>query len=212
MPPATPERSSVPGIVWFALWGAVGAVLLWSALQPADYFTWILETFPVWAAILAATRRRFPLTPLAYALIAVHMSILCVGGHYTYAHVPLFDWLGRLFGWQRNHYDRLGHLAQGFVPALLTREILIRRSPLRPGKWLFFITLSVVLAISASYELIEWAVAASTGSAAEAFLGTQGDPWDTQKDMFMALWGALACLGLLSRPHDRQLSAFRSSP
>ena len=186
-----------------------GAVLLvWSGLEPADRTTWILEVFPIFIAVplLLATARRFPLTPLAYRLIFVHALILMLGGHYTYAQVPLGFWMQRVFGFTRNHYDRIGHLAQGFVPAIVAREILIRRSPLRVGKWLFFIVLSVCLAISACYELIEWWSALIGGSAADAFLGTQGDPFDTQADMFMALIGAIAAQVLLAPVHDRQIA------
>ena len=187
----------------------VGATLLvWSGLEPADRTTWILEVFPIFIAapLLLATARRFPLTPLVYRLIFVHALILMLGGHYTYAQVPLGFWMQRVFGFTRNHYDRIGHLAQGFVPAIVAREILIRRSPLRAGKWLFFIVLSVCLAISACYELIEWWSALIGGSAADAFLGTQGDPFDTQADMFMALIGAVAAQVLLAGVHDRQIA------
>ena len=188
---------------------AAGAVLLvWSGLNPADRTTWILEVFPIFIAVplLLATAKRFPLTPLAYRLIFVHALILMLGGHYTYAQVPLGFWMERVFGFTRNHYDRIGHFAQGFVPAILTREILIRRSPLVRGRWLFFVVLSVCLAISACYEFIEWWSALLGGSAADAFLGTQGDPFDTQADMFMALVGAFAAQVLLARVHDRQIA------
>lgn len=187
----------------------VGAALLvWSGISPADRTTWILEVFPIFIAVplLLATARRFPLTPLAYRLIFAHALILMLGGHYTYAQVPLGFWMQRVFGFSRNHYDRIGHLAQGFVPAIIAREILIRRSPLRPGKWLFVIVLCVCLAISACYEFIEWWSALIGGSAAEAFLGTQGDPFDTQADMLMALIGASAAQVLLARLHDRQIA------
>ena len=191
-----------------ALLVAGAALLVWSGLKPADRTTWILEVFPIFIAapLLLATARRFPLTQLAYRLIFVHALILMLGGHYTYAQVPLGFWMQRVFGFTRNHYDRIGHLAQGFVPAIVAREILIRRSPLRAGKWLFFIVLSVCLAISACYELIEWWSALIGGSAADAFLGTQGDPFDTQADMFMALIGAVAAQVLLARVHDRQIA------
>ena len=191
-----------------ALLVAGAALLVWSGLEPADRTTWILEVFPIFIAapLLLATARRFPLTPLVYRLIFVHALILMLGGHYTYAQVPLGFWMQRVFGFTRNHYDRIGHLAQGFVPAIVAREILIRRSPLRAGKWLFFIVLSVCLAISACYELIEWWSALIGGSAADAFLGTQGDPFDTQADMFMALIGAVAAQVLLARVHDRQIA------
>jgi len=191
-----------------ALLAAGAALLVWSGITPADRTTWILEVFPIFIAapLLLATARRLPLTPLAYRLIFVHALILMLGGHYTYAQVPLGFWMQRVFGFTRNHYDRIGHLAHGFVPAIVAREILIRRSPLRAGKWLFFIVLSVCLAISACYELIEWWSALIGGSAADAFLGTQGDPFDTQADMFMALLGAVAGQVLLARVHDRQIA------
>ena len=150
----------------------------------------------------------FPLTPLVYRLIFVHALILMLGGHYTYAQVPLGFWMERVFGFTRNHYDRIGHFAQGFVPAIVAREILIRRSPVTSGKWLFFIVLCVCLAISACYEFIDWWSALIGGSAADAFLGTQGDPFDTQADMLMALIGAFVAQVLLARPHDRQIANF----
>jgi putative membrane protein len=179
-----------------------------SGIQPYDRLTWVLETFPVMLGLplAIATHRRFPLTPLVYRLLFVHGLILMLGGHYTYARVPAGFWLQEALDLARNHYDRLGHLAQGFVPALLAREILVRATPLRPGGWLFFLTTSVVLAISASYEFIEWGVALVMGMDADAFLATQGDVWDTQWDMFLALLGALAAQILLVRLHDRQLA------
>ena len=175
------------------------------ALEPG---TWLMEVAPILivAPILVLTARRFPLTPLVYRLLFVHALILMVGGHYTYAKVPLGFWAQDAFGLARNHYDRLGHLAQGFVPAMLTREVLLCRSPLERGKWLGFLVVCVCLALSATYELIEWLAAVLGGSAADAFLGTQGDVWDTQWDMFMALIGAISALLLLSRVHDRQLA------
>jgi putative membrane protein len=184
------------------------AVLAWSAIAPRDRFTWWLEVLPAVAgvAILIATYRRFTFTTLAYTLMCAHGIILVVGGHYTYAEMPWFDWLQDRFDLDRNYYDRLGHFAQGFVPAIVAREILVRCSPLRPGGWLFVIVTSVALAVSALYELIEWAVAVATGTAAEAFLGTQGDVWDTQWDMFLALCGAMISQLLLARPHDRALA------
>ncbi len=192
-----------------ALLAGVAGVFLWSGWSPKDRLTWVLEVFPVIAAVplLVATRRRFPLTMLAYALIAVHATILMVGGRYTYAEVPLFDWIRDAFHLARNHYDRLGHFAQGLVPAILAREVLLRKTPLRRGGWLFFLVTCVCLAISAVYELIEWSTAAASGSAADAFLGTQGDPWDTQKDMLLAGIGAIVGQLTLARAHDRQLDA-----
>jgi putative membrane protein len=194
--------------------GVIGsALLIWSGIDPADRTTWILEVAPIFVAVplLVATARRFPFTPLAYRLIFVHALILMLGGHYTYAEVPLGFWMERIFGFTRNHYDRIGHFAQGFVPAVIAREILIRCTPLKPGRWLFFIVLSVCLAISACYEFIEWWSALIGGDSAEAFLGTQGDPFDTQADMFMALIGAIVAQILLARIHDRQ-SANLESP
>ena len=185
------------------------AVFVWSAIRPHDYFTWALEVFPavIGAVLLIAARRTFPLTPLLYLLLCIHAVILCVGGHYTYAEVPLGNWARDAFGLARNHYDRLGHFAQGFVPAILAREILVRRNAVRRG-WLYFVVVAICLAISAAYELLEFAVSALTGSAGDAFLGTQGDVWDTQKDMALALLGALTAPLLLGRLHDRQLARF----
>ena len=175
------------------------------ALEPG---TWILEVFPIFIAVpvLLATARRFPLTPLAYRLIFVHALILMVGGHYTYAKVPLGFWVQDALHLARNHYDRLGHFAQGFVPAIVAREILLRTSPLRRGAWTVVLVTCVCLAVSACYELVEWAAALLGGSSAESFLGTQGDVWDTQWDMFMALVGAVVAQLLLARLHDRQLA------
>ena len=194
---------------------AVGAVLIVvSGIRPHDRATWILEVFPIFLAVplLVATARQFPLTPLAYRLIFVHAVILMVGGHYTYAQVPLGFWMQAIFGFARNHYDRLGHFAQGFIPAMLAREILLRRSPLVRGKWLFVLVVSVCLSVSVFYEFIEWWAALLGGDSADAFLGTQGDPWDTQWDMFMALIGAIAAQVVLARIHDRQLSVVRQAP
>ncbi|GAO36829.1 membrane protein [Sulfuricella sp. T08] len=191
-----------------ALWVLVYlATLIWSGIHPKDTLTWLLEVMPALTAfvLLAATRRRFPFTPLAYFLILIHCLILMVGGHYTYAEVPLFDSLKDYFGWQRNNYDKLGHLAQGFVPAIVAREILLRNAVVASGKWLFFIVVCICLAISAFYELIEWWVALASDQAAEAFLGTQGYVWDTQSDMAYALIGAIAAQALLGRMHDRQI-------
>ena len=181
--------------------------LIVSRIGAAEPGTWVLEVFPIFLAVplLVATAKRFPLTPLAYRLLFVHALILMIGGHYTYAKVPLGFWVRDALHLGRNHYDRLGHFAQGFVPAIVAREVLLRRSPLQRGKWLFFLVTCVCLAISASYELIEWLAAILGGSSADAFLGTQGDVWDTQWDMFMALVGALTALVLLSRAHDLQL-------
>lgn len=189
------------------LLGLVLIVLVWSAIGPHDWTTWWLEVAPVLIGIpiLVATARRFPLTPLLYRLIALHAVVLIVGGHYTYARVPLGDWMREWFGFSRNHYDRLGHLMQGFEPAILAREILIRRSPLKGSRWLPVLVTSVCLAFSALYELIEWWSAILGGGATADFLGSQGDVWDAQWDMFLALVGALAAQALLHRMHDRQM-------
>jgi putative membrane protein len=191
-----------------ALLAALALVLAWSGWAPHDRPTWLMEVAPALIAVplLAATHRRFPLTPLLYVLVAVHAAILCVGGKYTYAEVPAGFWVKDLLGLARNPYDRLGHLFQGFVPALLARELLLRTSPLRPGRWLFSLVTCVALAISAAYELVEWLAAVLLGQGADAFLGTQGDVWDTQWDMFMALCGALLAQLLLGRLQDRQLA------
>lgn len=187
--------------------GLTLAALIASGVNPHDRLTWVLETLPVMVGLplLLATHRRFPLTPLVVRLLFVHGLILMLGGHYTYARVPLGFWVQDAFDLARNHYDRLGHLAQGFVPAMLAREILLKRTPLRPGGWLFLLTTSVILAFSACYEFIEWGAALAIGADANAFLATQGDVWDTQWDMFLALVGAIAAQLLLARTHDRQL-------
>jgi len=182
--------------------------LAWSAIRPHDYFTWWLEVFPalIGVVLLIATAKRFPLTPLLYVLLFLHALILIVGGHYTYAEVPLGFWMRDAFGFARNNYDRIGHFAQGFVPAIIAREILIRRDVVRKRGWLFMIVVSICLAVSALYELLEWRVAVASGSAGDAFLGTQGDVWDTQEDMALALTGAIVAQLLLGRLHDRQIA------
>jgi len=179
-----------------------------SGVAPTDRATWWMEIAPILIAvpILAATRRRFPLTPLLYGLVALHAGVLSVGGHYTYAEVPLGFWVRDALGLARNHYDRLGHLTQGFVPALVAREVLLRTSPLRPGKWLFALVTATALSVSAIYEFVEWGAALALGQGADAFLGTQGDPWDTQWDMFLAFLGAMLAQALLARVQDRQLA------
>jgi putative membrane protein len=192
-----------------ATWIAVFAgVLLWSGIEPKDTVTWMLEVAPavIAAIVLLATRRRFPLTRLAYVLILVHCIILMVGGHYTYAEVPAGDWFRDLFEPPRNNYDKLGHLAQGFVPAIVTREVVIRLNVFNGAAWRNFFIVSFCLAASAFYELIEWWVALLSDEAADAFLGTQGYAWDTQSDMFLALVGAIMALAVLGRLHDRQLA------
>ena len=195
----------LPGL----LLAIVLVALIASGIGPADRLTWFLEVVPVLVAVplLLATARSFPLTPLAYCLIAVHALILMLGGHYTYAQVPLGFWIQDWFDFSRNHYDRIGHLMQGFGPAIIARELLLRTSPLRPGKWLFALVCLSILGISACYEFTEWWAAVIGGDAAGAFLGTQGDVWDTQWDMFLALCGAIVSQLLLARWHDRQLAA-----
>ena len=201
----TCERSATEPLI---LLGLTFAALVVSGVGPYDRTTWYLEVAPVviGAAVLVPTYRRFPLTPLLYRLIFVHALVLILGGHYTYARVPVGFWAQDLFDLARNHYDRFAHFVQGFVPALLTREVLLRKTLLRPGGWLFLFVVSVCLAFSATYEMLEWASAVIGGSAAEDFLGTQGDVWDTQWDMFMALLGAIAGLLTLSKVHDRELA------
>lgn len=188
---------------------AAGAAFLLLAWAPkADRFTWFLENAPVviGVPVLVATHRRFPLTGLLYGLLALHALVLMVGGHWTYAEVPAGFWVQKALHLARNPYDRLGHLMQGFVPVLLFREVLFRNQALKPGTWSIIVLLMMVLGLSSAYELLEWQAAVWTGSAADAFLGTQGDAWDTQWDMACALIGASAALGLLSRVHDRQLA------
>ena len=172
------------------------AILVWSGYYPKDRLIWWLEVFPamIGAAVLAAIYSRVKLTMLLYSLIWFHALVLMIGGHWTYAEMPLFSWLKETFDHDRNYYDRVGHFVQGFVPAMIAREILLRRTPLAPGGWLFVLVTSVCLAVSACYEFIEWWAALLTGTAATAFLGTQGDPWDAQKDMALAGGGALAAV------------------
>ena len=200
--------STKPSRYELVLLVSLSALLLWSGIAPHDRFTWILEVFPIFigvpALIVLYPRLRF--TPLVYTLIWIHACILLLGGHYTYARVPLGFWMEQWFGFHRNHYDRIGHFAQGFIPAMVAREVFIRRSPLRRTRWLPFVTVCVCLAFSAFYELIEFWTALATGEGATDFLGTQGDPWDTQWDMMLALIGSIAALVLLSRWHDRQLT------
>jgi len=174
------------------------AVLLWSFINPADRFTWFLEVFPalIGLPILVATYKRFRFSSYIYWFLLLHAIVLMVGGHYTYAKVPLFDWISHIFDWKRNNYDKLGHFMQGFVPALLAQEILIRVVGIKKRGWVYFLSVSVCLAISASYELVEWAVAVVTGTNAEAFLGTQGYVWDTQSDMLWALVGAISSVAI----------------
>jgi putative membrane protein len=178
-----------------------------TALHPHDYPTWWMEVAPIFIAvpILVVTYKNYPLTPLLYRLLFLHAVILMVGGHYTYAEVPLGYWMQAWFGFARNNYDKIGHLAQGFIPAMLFRELLLRSSPLRQGKLLFTLVAASCLAVSAAYELIEWAAAEMMGEGAEAFLGTQGYAWDTQSDMLMALIGAIVAQVVLGKVQDSQL-------
>ena len=191
-------------IIWLSIYFLV---LIWSGINPKDYFTWMLEVLPalIGIIILAATYNKFRLTPLTYTLILIHYIILMVGGHYTYAEVPLFNWIRDIFGMARNNYDKIGHLAQGFIPAIIAREILLRKKVVTQQGWTHFLVICICLAISAFYELIEWWAALLSGEAAEDFLGTQGYIWDTQSDMGLALLGAIASLLLLSKLHDKQM-------
>lgn len=191
-------------LIWISIFLSV---LAWSAIEPADRLTWWMEVIPALAGfvILIMTRRRFPLTPLLYTLILIHAIILMVGGHYTYAEVPIGDWLRDFSGGERNNYDKLGHLAQGFVPVIIAREIMIRNKVVAARGWLTYLLLSVVLAFSAFYELIEWWAALISAEGADSFLGTQGYVWDTQSDMLWALFGAILALLTLSGLHDRQI-------
>ena len=191
-------------IIWIAV---LTVVFIWSAIEPRDRPTWFLEVFPViiGAVVLAATYNAFRLTSLLYVLILLHAIVLLVGGHYTYAEVPLFNELKTVFGFERNNYDKLGHIMQGFVPAMIARELIIRLNIIRGRQWRNFFIICFVLALSAFYELLEWWVALASEQAAEAFLGTQGYEWDTQSDMGYALIGAVSALLLLSKLHDRQL-------
>lgn len=190
-----------------ALLALTAAGLALSGWAPKDRFTWLLEVLPILlvAPVLFATWRRFPLTPLLYVLIALHAVVLMVGGHWTYAEVPLGFWAERAFHLARNDYDKLGHFAQGFIPAIAVREVLLRTTALRRGKMLTFLVVCVCLAVSAFYELVEWWTALGVGQGADAFLGTQGYVWDTQSDMLCALVGAAVALVLLGRLHDRAL-------
>ena len=194
-------------ILFYFLLSILALIFIWSATHPHDYFIWFLEVFPVVVAlpILVCTYKKFPLTRLLYILILIHAIILMVGGHYTYAEVPVFNWLRDTFDLSRNYYDRVGHFVQGFVPAMIAREILLRKNIVKKSGWLFFIVCCIGLAISACYEFIEWWVAVASGEGADAFLGAQGDVWDTQWDMFIALIGAILAQILLSNRHDKQL-------
>lgn len=198
-----PQRTFLSGLFLATL-----AALVASGINPYDRLTWWMEVMPVLIAlpVLLFTRRAFPLTPLLYGLLFFHGLVLMLGGHYTYSRVPLGFWLQDWFDLARNHYDRIGHLTQGFVPAILAREILIRLSPLKSGGWLFFLVSCVVLAVSATYEFVEWWASLLYGADAESFLATQGDVWDTQWDMLLALIGCLVSQLLLSGWHNKQLN------
>ena len=201
-------------LLYLALLASGMGVLVWSGINPYDRGTWVLEVAPavLGAAVLLATYRRFRFTDLVYVLVWLHAVILMVGGPWTYARNPLFDWLKEALDLQRNYYDRLGHLAQGFIPAIIVREILLRTSPLRPGKWLFLIIICICLALSAVYEFAEWGAAVALGEAADEFLGTQGDPWDTQWGMLLCTCGAVASLLILRRAHERALAKLTGPP
>lgn len=200
----TYNRHTTPLIGFFI----IAAVFIWSSIQPYDVVTWLMEVAPVLIAlpILFATYKKFPLTNLLYALIVIHAIILMIGGHYTYARIPLFD----MFGDGRNNYDKVGHFAQGFIPAIAMRELLLRTSTLQSGKWMFAIIVFSCLGISAAYEIIEWAAAIAIGQGANEFLGTQGDIWDTQKDMAWAGIGALIAMLTLQSTHDMFLKKLKS--
>jgi putative membrane protein len=198
-------------LIWFL--ALLAPVVAWSWIGPHDRFTWWLESVPVVVGVplILALQRRFPLSSLLLVLLWLHCVILVTGGHYTYARVPLGEWARGWFGWTRNNYDKLGHFAQGFVPAILTRELLTRTSPLKGSRWLGFLVVCVCLAFSAFYELIEWFTAVTSGTAADDFLGTQGDPWDTQTDMLMALIGASVAVAGFSGWHDRSMEKLRNA-
>lgn len=199
------QNNKVAISIWIAIFMAV---LIWSGIGPKDRVTWMLEVAPavIGFIALAITYKRFPLTPLLYVLILIHSIILIVGGHYTYAEVPLFDDMKEWFGWERNNYDKLGHFVQGFVPVMIARELTIRLNVFNSDKWRTFFIISFCLGFSAFYELIEWWVALLSDQAAEAFLGTQGYVWDTQSDMWWCLLGAVIALVTLSKWHDSQLN------
>ena len=192
-------------IIWLVIFFVF---LIWSGIQPKDQFTWFLEVLPaiIGIVILGFTEKNFPLTPMLYVLILFHCVVLMIGGHYTYAEVPFFDWLKETFDLTRNNYDKVGHFTQGFVPAIIAREVFIRNNVINNIWWRRVLVVSICLAFSAFYELIEWWVALASGEDAEAFLGTQGYAWDTQSDMFWCLIGSLVALVLLSRWHDKQIA------
>lgn len=201
-----PESLSSKAYLWLGLFFSV---FIWSGMEPKDRLTWVLEAGPaiigLW--VMAKTRMSFPLTPLLYFWVLLHCIVLMVGAKYTYAEVPLFDWISEFFGWERNNYDKVGHLMQGFVPALIAREILLRKKVVNRDGWRIFIIISICLAFSAFYELIEWWAAEIIGQDADAFLGTQGYVWDTQSDMALALLGSVLSILFLRKTHDHQLKA-----
>lgn len=203
---SSPPENRVEPLHWVLLL-IFAIVLVWSGITPYDRLTWVLEIIPALIAlpILIFTFRRFPFTHLVYTLILLHAIVLMIGGHFTYAREPIFEWLKHVMDWPRNNYDKLGHFMQGFVPAMVAREVLLRRTPLRRGVWLFFLVVCVCGSISASYELVEWLTAVVGGGKSEEFLGTQGYVWDTQSDMLMAFIGAIVAQVTLSRLQDRQL-------
>jgi len=188
----------------------VTLIFIWSVIHPKDYFTWMLEVFPgvVGLGILLFTYKRFRFTNLVYTLIGIHCCILFIGGHFTYAEVPLFDWIKDTFNQSRNNFDKIGHLAQGLVPAMIIREIFVRNSVINKKGWFGFIIVSICMAISVTYELIEWLVSLLTGESGDSFLGTQGYIWDTQSDMLYATIGAISALLLFSKIHDKQLKLY----
>lgn len=188
-------------------------VLIWSAIYPEDYFTWALEVMPalIGFIVLALTYKKFKLTGLTYVLILVHCIILMIGGHYTYAKVPFFDWIKDFFDLSRNNYDKVGHFVQGFIPAIIAREVFVRKNVIKTRAWLNFLVVCFCLALSAFYELIEWWVAELSGESAESFLGTQGYIWDTQSDMALALIGSIIALIFLYKIHDRQLQNIKAT-
>ncbi|MFN0038421.1 MAG: DUF2238 domain-containing protein [Burkholderiales bacterium] len=199
--------------VWHAgLFASFLALLIWSGIRPFNYFVWFLEVLPaiIGAVVLVAIYPRVKLTMLVYCLIWIHALVLILGGHWTYSEMPVFNWLRDEFGLARNYYDRLGHVVQGFVPAMIAREILLRNGVVKGRGWLFFIVTCICLAVSAFYEFVEWWVAVGTGTVADAFLATQGDVWDTQWDMFLALCGAIASQLLLAPWHERQMAVLGS--
>jgi len=183
------------------------ALFIWSAIKPFEYFTWFLEVLPavIGVMVLLFTYKNFQFTKLVYVLIFIHCVILIIGGHYTYAEVPLFDWIQEIFHQSRNNYDKVGHFAQGFVPSMIARELLLRKDVVNGKKWLNVIVVCIAMAISVTYEFIEWGVSLATGDGGDSFLGTQGYVWDTQSDMFYATFGAIIALLMLSKIHDKQL-------